>query len=276
VSGTLLAVLVAAPACGLLGLLVPRLVAAVPEPAPRDEPAPEAVPDPVPEPAPGTGPDLVVVADAEVAGEVAVVDVVVEPPKPLYADLAARPRLGLLAAAVSLVAGALVAAATGWDWPLLWLVPLVPLAVALSYIDWHTRLLPRVLVLPATLAAAVAVVAVGLATGERDALVRALVALVAVRSFFWVLWFVRSAGMGFGDVRLAALVGLVLGWVGWGAVAIGVWVGFVGFAVPGLLLAVVRRDRSLLRKAFPFGPFMAGGALVGLVWGPTLAALIWG
>ena len=105
------------------------------------------------------------------------------------------------------MAGALVGAATGWDWPLLWLVPLVPVAVALSYIDWHTRLLPRVVVLPATLAAVVAVAAVGLATGERDALVRALVAMVAVRSFFWVLWFVRSAGMGFGDVRLAALVG---------------------------------------------------------------------
>ena len=100
-------------------------------------------------------------------------------------------------------------------------------------------------------AAVVAVVAVGLATGERDALVRALVAMVVVRSFFWLLWFVRSAGMGFGDVRLAALVGLVLGWVGWGAVAIGVWVGFVAFAVPGLLLAVVRRDRALLQAGVP-------------------------
>ena len=157
------------------------------------------------------------------------------------------------------MSGALVGAATGWDWPLVWLVPLVPVLVALSYIDWHTRLLPRLVVLPATLLAAVAVVAVGLATDERDALVRALVAMVAVRSFFWLLWFVRSAGMGFGDVRLAALVGLVLGWVGWGTVAIGVWVGFVAFAVPGLLLAVVRRDRSLLKQAFPFGPFMAAG-----------------
>jgi leader peptidase (prepilin peptidase)/N-methyltransferase len=157
-----------------------------------------------------------------------------------------------------------------------WLVPLVPVLVALSYIDWHTRLLPRLVVLPATLLAAVAVVAVGLATDERDALVRALVALVAVRSFFWLLWFVRSAGMGFGDVRLAALVGLVLGWVGWGTVAIGVWVGFVAFAVPGLLLAVVRRDRSLLKQAFPFGPFMALGALVGLVWGPALSRALWG
>lgn len=255
-SDTLLAAAVAGVLCGLLGLLVPRLVAAVPEPAPRDEPAEEP-------------------ADADPTEEAGAEDTT-EDPKPLYADLAARPRLGVLAGLVSLVSGALVGAATGWDWPLVWLVPLVPVAVALSYIDWHTRLLPRLVVLPATLAAVVAVVAVGLATDERDALVRALVAMLAVRSFFWLLWFVRSAGMGFGDVRLAALVGLVLGWVGWGTVAIGVWVGFVAFAVPGLLLAVVRRDRSLLKQAFPFGPFMAGGALVGLVWGPALSRALWG
>jgi leader peptidase (prepilin peptidase)/N-methyltransferase len=174
------------------------------------------------------------------------------------------------------VCGGLLGAATGLDWPLLWLVPLVPVAVALSVIDWHTRLLPRVVVIPATLAAIALVVVVGLATDERDALVRALVGMVVARSFFWVLWFVRSAGMGFGDVRLAAPVGLVLGWEGWGALVIGLWVGFMAFALPGLVLAIVKRDRSLLRKPFPYGPFMVVGALVGLVWGTTLAQRIWG
>lgn len=239
-----LAALVAALLAGLGGLLVPRLVARVPEPAAKQ-----------------------VAEDAPPADE---------PPKMLYADIAARPGLAWRSALLSAVAGALLGAATGLDWPLLWLVPLTPVAVALSVIDWHTRLLPRVVVVPVTLAAIVVVTVVGLATGEREALVRALVAMVLARSFFWVLWFVRSAGMGFGDVRLAALVGLVLGWVGWGAVAIGVWVGFVGFAVPGLLLAVVRRDRALLKQAFPFGPFMAAGALVGLVWGPALSGVLWG
>jgi leader peptidase (prepilin peptidase)/N-methyltransferase len=261
VNEQVLAAVVAGASCGLLGLLVPRLVAAVPEPAPRvpvpESPSAEALPEPPP-------------------GEAAQVRDGDEGDKPAYADLAARPRLAALAALVSLVAGALVGAATGWGWALVWLVPLVPVAVALSYIDWHTRLLPRLVVLPATLAAVVAMVVVGLATDQVDALVRALVAMVAVRSFFWLLWFVRSAGMGFGDVRLAALVGLVLGWVGWGTVAIGVWVGFVAFAVPGLVLAVVRRDRALLKQAFPFGPFMAAGALVGLVWGPELSRVLWG
>jgi leader peptidase (prepilin peptidase)/N-methyltransferase len=243
VTDTVLAALVAALLAGLGGLVVPRLIARVPEPAPQ-EPAPEEPAD--------------------------------EPPKMLYADIAARPGLAWRSALVSAAAGALLGTATGLDWPLLWLVPLTPVAVALSVIDWHTRLLPRVVVLPATLAVLVLVTLVGLATDQRDALVRALLASIAARSFFWVLWAVRSAGMGFGDVRLAALIGLVLGWVGWGAFAVGVWVSFILFAVPALVVIVARRDRSLLKRSFPFGPFMVGGALVGLVWGTALAGRLWG
>lgn len=240
VDTTVLAVLVAAVVAGLGGLLVPRLIARLPEPEPR----PDAPVD--------------------------------EPAKMPYADMAARPGLGLRSAVVSAVAAGLLGAATGLDWSLLWLVPLTPVAVALSVVDWHTKLLPRVVVLPATLAAVVVVTAVGLATDQREALVRALVAMVVARAFFWVLWFVRSAGMGFGDVRLAAPVGLVLGWVGWGALAIGVWTSFIVFALPALVLAVVRRDRAMLKKSFPFGPFMVIGALVGLVWGTAIAGSIWG
>ena len=100
------------------------------------------------------------------------------------------------------------------------------------------------------------------------------VAMLALRSFYWVLWFVHSAGMGFGDVRLAALLGLVLGRAGWAELVVGTYAPFLLFAVPGLLLALVRRDRSLLRAAYPFGPFMVLGALVGLVAGPGLADLM--
>lgn len=257
VTDTVLAVLAAALLAGLGGLLVPRLIARVPEPAPKVAADDEA--------------DDEADRGADVAGTV-----VDEPPKMLYADIAARPGLAWRSALLSAAAGALLGAATGLDWPLLWLVPLTPVAVALSVIDWHTRLLPRVIVVPATLAAIVMVTVVGLATGEREALVRALVAMVVARSFFWVLWFVRSAGMGFGDVRLAAPVGLVLGWTGWGALAIGLWASFMLFVVPALVVLLARRDRSLLKRSFPFGPFMVGGALVGLVWGTALAGRMWG
>ena len=257
-SDTLVAIVVAALASGLGGFLVPTLIGRVPEPAPAPTTTTDQETGPPSDP-PGV-PAVALVEDAKVP----------------YAEIGARPGLGWRSALVSAVCGALLGASTGLDWPLLWLVPLTPVAVALSVIDWHTRLLPRIVVLPATLAALVVITAVGLLTGEQDALIRAVVAMVVVRSFFWLLWFLRSAGMGFGDVRLAALVGLVLGWVGWGAVAIGVWVGFVSFVLPGVTLAIVRRDRSLLKKPFPYGPFMALGALVGLVWGTALAVGIWG
>lgn len=203
-----------------------------------------------------------------------------EPEKPAddkesYAAMAALPGLVWRAALVAAACGCVIGLALGWDWSLVWLVPLVPVSVALGLIDWRTRLLPRLVVLPATLVAIVAMVAVGLLTDQRDHLVRALVAMLLVRTFFWLLWAIRSAGMGFGDVRLAAIVGLVLGWVGWGATAIGVWVGFIAFVVPGVGLAIVRRDRSLMSKPLPYGPFMLIGALVGLVWGADLAARLW-
>lgn len=263
---TLLAALLGALVAGLGGLLVPRAIANVPEPPPKAVESPGDREDDRGESGDGQ-------AEAEPASGDVPAD---EPPKMPYADIAARPGLLGRVVAASAVSGAVLGAATGLDWPLLWLLPLTPVAVMLSVIDWHTRLLPRVVVLPVTLAAIVLVTTVGLATGEREALVRALLAMVVARSFFWVLWFLRSAGMGFGDVRLAAPVGLVLGWVGWGALAIGLWTGFIAFVVPAVGLAVLRRDRAMLKRSFPFGPFMVFGAFVGLVWGTALSERIWG
>jgi leader peptidase (prepilin peptidase) / N-methyltransferase len=76
--------------------------------------------------------------------------------------------------------------------------------------------------------------------------------------------------MGFGDVRLAALLGLVLGRLGVAELVVGVYAGFLVFGLPGLLLALVRRDRALLRAAYPFGPFMVVGALIGVLTGPAV------
>lgn len=242
-SDTLVAVLVAAVLAGIGGLLVPTLVARIPEP------------EPVPE-------------DERHEGE---------PPKAPYVELAARPGLGVRSAIVSALAAGLLGWATGLDWSLLWLVPLTPVAVALAFIDWHTRLLPRWVVLPATWATLVLVLAVGLASDSRVPMVRALVAMVVVYGFYWLLWwFLPGVGMGYGDVRLSGLVGLVLGWVGGSATLLGVWFGAAFLGVPGLLLAIVRRDRSLMRRAYPFGPAMLAGTLAGLVWGTAIAGRIWG
>jgi leader peptidase (prepilin peptidase) / N-methyltransferase len=218
--------------CGAVGgWFVPALIGRVPEPTPDPEPKPDAQ------------------------------------PKEPYADIAALPGLAWKSALASAACAGLVGAAVGLAWALVILVPLVPLSVALAVVDWRTRLLPTRLVLPAT-GVAILLGMVGWAvTRDPDDLIRAAIALVVVRSVFWVLWWFHSAGMGFGDVRLAALLGFALGQLGWGEVVVGVYSGFLVFALPGLLLAIARRDRGLLKSAFPFGPFMLVGALIGVVVG---------
>lgn len=222
---------VAALLCGLGGLLVPLLIARVPEPEPA-------------------GDD--------------------EEPKERYVDVAARPRLTAGSAVAAAVSGAVIGLSVGWEWSLLFLLPLVPVSVALAVIDWHTRLLPSRIVLPAHAATILLAGACWLAERDTDALVRAGIAMVAVRSLFWLLWLVRSSGMGFGDVRLSALLGFALGYLGWGEVVVGIYTGFLVFGVPGLVVAVVRRNRQLLRTPFPFGPFMLVGALLGIALGPAV------
>lgn len=222
-------------ACGAAGVAVPALIRRLPEPRPDPE---------IPED---------------------------EPEKEPYADVGGRRTVLPVAVVTSAVTGAGLGAVVGWD-PLLALVwPLVPVGVLLGIVDGCTRLLPRVVVLPAT-AYAVGFGLVGwVATGDSQELVRGLLALLAVRTLFWLLWFVRRAGMGFGDVRLAALLGCTLGYVGWSAVVVGLYAAFVLFAVPFLLLAVVRRDRGVMKRQYPFGPFLLAGAWFGVLVGEPVA-----
>lgn len=238
--------------CGATGALTPYVIRALPEPPP----------DPEPE----EGAELTAAQKARLE----------EGPKELYADLGRRPRLAILAGSMSAVAGAGIGAALGWAWPLGLLLALVPVGTLLGIIDHRTRLLPSIVVLPATLVALLYGGARWALTGDAGDLVRGVVCLLVVRTVFWLLWFVRQAGMGFGDVRLSALLGCALGYVGVGPLFVGLYAAFLGFAVPGVTLAIIRRDRKLLKKAFPFGPFLLAGAWVGIVAGEPLLAAIYG
>lgn len=237
------------PAAALLGLVLgalagwgcPALIRRVPEPEPEPDQA-----------------EVLEESDA---------DPVTTPAKELYADIADLPGLAWRTSVASGLGAAAVAASVGLEWSLLFLLPLAPVLVALSVIDWRTKLLPKRLVLPAH--AAVLVLAGAAAAFDQDgeAYLRALIGMVVVRSIFWMLWWIRSSGMGFGDVRLSALLGFALAFRGWGELLVGIYASFILFTVPGVLLAVVRRDRAFLKSSFPFGPFMVAGALVGVVLG---------
>lgn len=193
-----------------------------------------------------------------------------EGPKEPYADVAALSWFAPTASVVSAAAAGLVGWSLGWSWLLVGLVPLVAVAVALSIVDLRTRLLPAVVVLPTTWAVlALVVLHAGLVATWGD-LQRGLVAMVVGYVFYWLLWFIYPLGLGYGDVRLSAVLALTLGYLGWSCFLVGMYSGFLLLGLPGLVLALVRRRASYLKAQFPFGPFMCAGALLGVVWGPSL------
>lgn len=144
----------------------------------------------------------------------------------------------------------------------------IMLAVAL--IDARWRIVPNRIVYPSLAAGLVTVVAGDLAGGGVDA-VRGLIGLGAYAGPLFLVALVVPHGMGMGDVKLAALIGLVLGSLGLRYVAVAAGVGIlVGGLGAVLALAVLRMGR---KQQIPFGPFLAGGAVVAALAGPQIARL---
>jgi leader peptidase (prepilin peptidase)/N-methyltransferase len=133
------------------------------------------------------------------------------------------------------------------------------IAVALALIDLDVRRLPDGIVLPADpiLLALLAV------AGDGHALLRAVIAGAALFAFFYLLAFASPGSMGFGDVKLAGVVGGVLGYLSWGALLVGAFLGFFLGAVVGVLLIATRRAGR--KSAVPFGPFMLAGAGIAIL-----------
>ncbi|HSS68227.1 MAG TPA: A24 family peptidase [Nocardioidaceae bacterium] len=169
-------------------------------------------------------------------------------------------------------AGAAAGAAIGWrlDYdPIVWAwVYLAAVGVVLGYIDSQTRLLPTRLIVPSYVIVTVLVVAASAADDfVRDDLIRAALGLIVMGGFYRLMYAIYPAGMGFGDVRLSGVLGIALGYIGWGALLTGMYAGFLLGGVGGGLLAVFRVAD---RRRYPFGPFMLLGALVGLLWGQAI------
>jgi leader peptidase (prepilin peptidase) / N-methyltransferase len=142
---------------------------------------------------------------------------------------------------------------------------------ALWMIDIDVRRLPDQIVLPSY---PVGVVLLGVAaafTGDWGDLVRALIGMVVLYAFYFLLAFIYPAGMGFGDVKLAGVLGLYLAWLGWAELAVGAFLGFLLGGLVGLLLMLARRAGR--KSQLPFGPYMLAGALLAILWGGALADL---
>ncbi len=139
------------------------------------------------------------------------------------------------------------------------------LGVALAAIDISVQRLPDRLVLPAypVLTALLAIAA--LIGHDGGALVRALLGGVVLGGFYLVLALLRPGGIGGGDVKLAGLAGLALGWLGWPTLIVGGTLGFILSAVVSLALIAARR--ITLQSVMCFGPFLLGGVLLALLAG---------
>jgi len=134
------------------------------------------------------------------------------------------------------------------------------LGVALAAIDIAVKRLPDPLTLPAypILIALLAVAAV--ISDDLGALGRALLGGLALSGCFLLLALIRPGQLGGGDIKLAGLTGLVLGWLGWPALIFGATLAFFLSAIVGLALLAARR--VTMQSALSFGPFLIGGAVL--------------
>ena len=147
----------------------------------------------------------------------------------------------------------------------------VAAGIALAAIDLEVGRLPDVIVLPTYPVLGALLLVAGLVSGDLTALLRALIGAAAAFAAFYALALAYPGGMGFGDVKLAGLVGGLLAYVAYPVLLVGMAAAFLLGAVIGVV--ATSRGRATRKSALPFGPFMVTGALAALFLGGPLADL---
>ncbi|MDA4895096.1 A24 family peptidase [Streptomyces sp. MS2A] len=138
---------------------------------------------------------------------------------------------------------------------------LLGVAARLLVVDIQEHRLPDRLVLP-TLAGVLAAVILEAALTPGARAERAAAGMLLLGGFYGALRILSREGMGGGDVKLGAVIGLVLGWHGWDALVVGGAAAFVlGAGHALVLVASGRADRS---THIAFGPWMILGAVLGI------------
>jgi len=142
--------------------------------------------------------------------------------------------------------------------------------IAISFIDLEHYIVPNRIVYPTLFASIPLLAAAALAEGEPERIWHAAVGSLAAWFALLVVHFIQPRGMGFGDVRLAAVLGMYLGWIDVQLVLLGMLLGFLLGAVIGIGLVVTKiRGR---KEAVPFAPFLAAGATIAILFSSQLLA----
>ena len=173
--------------------------------------------------------------------------------------------------AVELLTAALFVTAAlrfGLDWVLPAYLIFFASLVAITFIDLEHYIIPNRVLYPTVFIAIPLLVLAAATQDQWHNLERALLGAVLAWSFFLVLHLISPRGMGFGDVRLSFLLGLFLGWLDLRHVFLGVFVGFLLGSIVGLALMALRRRGR--RDHIPFGPFLAAGAVIAVLFGTSI------
>jgi leader peptidase (prepilin peptidase) / N-methyltransferase len=180
---------------------------------------------------------------------------------------ACRARIGphpLAAELTAALALAIVAARATSGWELAALAWLVLIAVPLAHIDVAVQRLPDQLTAAAFTGALALLTVAALAGHQPGRLARATIAAAALACFYLALCLLWPGGMGLGDAKIAASVGLALGWISWGALCTGTFTGFALAAVyGGALITAGKASRS---SQLALGPFVLIGALAAIAF----------
>lgn len=145
---------------------------------------------------------------------------------------------------------------------------LAAISIALTLIDLDTHKLPNRIVLPAYVVGILLLTAASVLTADFDSLIRAGIGMAAMFVAYFAMALAYPGGMGFGDVKLAGVLGLFLAWLGWGQLLVGAFAAFVLGGVFSIILLVLRRAGR--KSGIPFGPWMVGGAWVGILLGDII------
>ncbi|WP_113718282.1 prepilin peptidase [Arthrobacter dokdonensis] len=135
---------------------------------------------------------------------------------------------------------------------------------ALAAIDLRHRLLPNNIVLPGLAITAILLTGAAAAgTTPGTSLLRAVLGAALLFTLYLVLALISPRGLGMGDVKLAAMVGLVLAFQSWQALFTGTFLGFLIGAAVSLVILTIRRGG--LKSHIPFGPAILAGAMTALL-----------
>jgi len=147
---------------------------------------------------------------------------------------------------------------------------LAAISVALTLIDLDTRTLPNRIVLPSYVVGGVLLGAASAVSHDWAQLVTMLAGAAALFLVYFAVAFVSPRGMGFGDVKLAGVLGLYLAHLGLAQLVVGAFAAFLLGGVFAVVLLVARRAGR--KSGIPFGPWMLAGAWLGAIVGAPLAA----